>query len=82
MISCQQYDYLEIACLYHFLVRITLKDQSVYEGIARDTRYNEHHQECLLIEIKQEEILLPTELMLSLQALTDNPHFSLIEFNA
>lgn len=82
MISCQQYDYLEIACLYRFVVRVTLDDHSIYEGIAQNTRYNAHHQECLLLKTQQEEILLPTEQMLSLQAVTRNPHFSLIEFHA
>ncbi|EGU38574.1 hypothetical protein VII00023_10604 [Vibrio ichthyoenteri ATCC 700023] len=81
MISCQQYDYLEIACLYHFPVRITLKDHSIYEGIAQNTRYNEQHQECLLLQTQQAEILLPTEQMISLHALIENPHFSVVEFS-
>lgn len=81
MISCQQHDYIEIACLYQFLIRVTLSDNTMIEGIAKDTLYNQHHQQCLLLLTEHGEIMQPIEKMLSLEALTANPHFSHVEFS-
>lgn len=37
MISCNQYDYIEIACMYKFPLRLTLVSNQVVEGTAIDT---------------------------------------------
>ncbi|OLQ91606.1 transcriptional antiterminator [Vibrio ponticus] len=80
MISCNQYDYLEIACMYHFPLRLVLLDGSIVEGIASDTGYNTHKQECLIIESNGEPRFIPTEQLKSLRVTIDNPHFSSVEF--
>ena len=35
-ISCELHDFLEIACLYGYRVKLTLKDQQIIEGNAID----------------------------------------------
>ncbi len=82
MISCQQYDYLEIACLYQFPVRITLTDGTIIEGIANDTRYDNQHQECLLLQTAQGEQLVATARLQSLEVTIVNPHFTFIKFGS
>ena len=82
MISCQQYDYIEIACLYQFPVRLTLTDGVIFEGIANDTRYDNHHQECLLLQTGQGAQLVPTARLQSLEVMLVNPHFTFIKFGS
>ncbi|HAS62263.1 MAG TPA: transcriptional antiterminator [Vibrio sp.] len=80
MISCSQYDYLEIACLYHFPIIVTLIDGGVIEGKALDTGYNDSRQECLLVETTMGEKWLSTEQLKSIEVTISNPHFSFVEF--
>ena len=35
-ISCDLHDYIEVACMYGYQVRLILKDQSTVEGKAKD----------------------------------------------
>ena len=46
-ISCDLYDYIEIACLYKIPVRLELKDGSFIEGNADDTIINDDKDECM-----------------------------------
>lgn len=39
MISCQQYDYIEIACLFNLPVELTLSDGRKHRGIAQTTSH-------------------------------------------
>ncbi|HAV6899945.1 TPA: transcriptional antiterminator [Vibrio vulnificus] len=80
MISCNQYDYLEIACLYRIGVCLTLKDGSEISGVPVKTGFNEHKQECLEVETGGDALWVPTDMILTMQALTENPHFTKIEF--
>ena len=76
MITCDQSDYLEIACLYRIPIALIWADGRRVEGKPLDTGYNEHREECLLMEIggNQEWVVLTgaTEML----ALVDNNHFS------
>ncbi|GAB2643818.1 Rho-binding antiterminator [Vibrio panuliri] len=80
MISCSQYDYLEIACLYHFPVKLTLLDGHELSGIACDTGYNALKQECLILEVEGTREYVVTDNLKSLRVTLDNPHFSFVEF--
>ncbi|NLC01465.1 MAG: transcriptional antiterminator, partial [Pseudomonas formosensis] len=46
MITCDQSDYLEIACLYRIPIALNWPDGRRVEGIPLDTGYNEHREEC------------------------------------
>lgn len=48
-ISCDLHDYLEIACMYHYQVRLWLKDGKTLAGKAIDT-VTQDKLEYLLIE--------------------------------
>ncbi|MBY8046086.1 Rho-binding antiterminator [Vibrio fluvialis] len=80
MISCSQYDYIEIACLYRLPVALTLQDGSVIQGTAKDTGRNTARQECMIVEDNSREHWIETAALVRMQALSDNPHFSDIHF--
>ncbi|MDF2155849.1 Rho-binding antiterminator [Vibrio sp. CAU 1672] len=81
MITCRQYDYIEIACMYNLPVEITLKNGMKHQGTAFDTGYDMQRQECLFIDVEGEHIALPTEQLLSMTALSNNPHFNQVKFD-
>ena len=82
MISCDLHDYIEIACMYKYHVKLMLADGSVIEGVCIDTLYNELKQECVKVVIKNQELDIELETILKMQAMTINPHFDLVEFNS
>ncbi|NGN98305.1 transcriptional antiterminator [Grimontia sp. S25] len=81
MIKCAEYDYVEIACLYHYPVRLKMKDGGVNEGIAKDTARNIQKEECMVLDVDGEEVLVVLDNVTSMKALVDNPHFCEITFS-
>ena len=81
MISCANHDYVEIACMYHFKVKLYLKNSRIVEGKALQTTYNENKEECIILEteIGKQEIVL--ERVASMEAVRKNPHFDKINFS-
>jgi Rho-binding antiterminator len=49
-INCELHDYLEIACLYGYRVKLTLKDQQIIEGKALDVLTTAEKREYLMID--------------------------------
>ncbi|MFT5503151.1 MAG: Rho-binding antiterminator [Gammaproteobacteria bacterium] len=47
MIGCAQYDNIDLACLFHYRIRLTLNSDQVIEGVALDTGWDSNHQECI-----------------------------------
>jgi len=81
MISCSDYDYIEIACMHRYLVRLTLKDGESLEGKALDTARNEDKQECIKLAVDSTEQLVVLDTLSKLEVLVDNPHFQLKTFD-
>ncbi|ASG02174.1 Rho-binding antiterminator [Vibrio anguillarum] len=81
MVTCSQYDYIELACLFHLPVKLTLKNGLTYSGTAMDTLRNEHQQECIVLKNEQSEHLIETNALLMMEALSSHPHFTLIKFD-
>ncbi|MBU2898260.1 transcriptional antiterminator [Vibrio pectenicida] len=80
MISCSEYDYIEIACLYQIPIRLVTESAQVFEGKAKTTNYDDHRRECIVIETLCGDIQIPTETLVSMTALINNPHFREIVF--
>lgn len=80
MITCDQSDYLEIACLYRIPIALDWADGRRVEGIPLDTGYNDQCQECLLLQLggKKEWIVLGD--VQSMTALAKNAHFEQVYF--
>ncbi|MBM7456743.1 Rho-binding antiterminator [Oceanisphaera litoralis] len=81
MMSCEQHDYIEIACLYRYPVILTLTSGAELVGIALDTARNELRQECIRIRDHDAEHLVPLATISRMTANIDNPHFRVISFD-
>lgn len=80
MLNCHIHDYVEIACMYRIAVRLTMKSGELEEGVAYDVVRNIEKQECLLLKQGDHDNNIILEEVQSMQALTNNSHFSLVEF--
>jgi Rho-binding antiterminator len=80
MISCNQHDYIEIVCMYHYPIKLRLKSGEVIEGIAQDTQRNEKRDECIKIETETGERLVVLSELKQLEVCVENPHLKLVVF--
>lgn len=80
MISCSDYDYIEIACMCRYPVKLTMKVGQPLEGIALDTARDEINNECLKLNVKETDILVILDEINKLEVLVENPHFSEVVF--
>ncbi|NOH80043.1 transcriptional regulator [Vibrio sp. RE86] len=80
MISCGDYDYIEIVCMHRYPVRLTLKLGECIEGTALDTARDENKQECIKLETETEQQLVVLDNLTKLDVLVENPHFRVKRF--
>lgn len=92
MISCHLHDYIEIACMYQYPVKFTMKNGKSIECTALDTKYNDTKEECIKVRLKPSqksnkekaihdvETLIPVDDIATLEILIENPHFSFVSF--
>ena len=75
MLKCDLHDYIELVCLYHYPLKLTLNSGAVFTGKALTTRYNDQRQECLIIrqhnDAEQQVVLDDITL---LEVTVSNPH--------
>lgn len=81
MISCHEYDFIEIVCMHRYSIRLTLKTGEVLECIALDTQCNEQREECIKIKINNSEQLVVLDSLFKLEVCIDNPHFTEMFFS-
>ncbi|OAI09506.1 transcriptional regulator [Methylomonas methanica] len=77
-IACDLHDYIEIACLYGYQVRLTLKDKRIVEGRALNMMTEEKREFLLLDHNPTEKIAL--DQLAKLQVLTPNARFTEVIF--
>lgn len=78
-IACDLHDYLEIACMYHYQIRLVLKDGSSLIGTAIDTVTKDKREYLLIddsVEIRQVELIQ----LKKLEVLTANAQFKDVVF--
>tara|TARA_R110002167_G_scaffold37563_22_gene117689 strand:+ start:278 stop:526 length:249 start_codon:yes stop_codon:yes gene_type:complete len=80
MISCDRHDYIEIACMYRYPIRITLKSKLTIDCMALDTKQNEQRDECILVVCNETKKLIILNDIETIEVLIDNPHFTLVSF--
>ena len=81
MVTCDQTDYIEIACMFRYPVRLTLKSGAAIECTALDTARNESREECIKVLIKDNEQLVTLDDLAKMQVLVENPHFLEVSFS-
>lgn len=79
-ISCELHDYLEIACMYGYRVKLTLKDHQTIEGKALDTLTASDKQEYLVIDNGHAQQKIELNQLAKMQALTPNAKFTEVIF--
>lgn len=78
LIACDLHDYIEIACVYGYRVRLTLKNNHVIEGQAQ-TIVTEQKREFILLNNAQTGKIALDDLA-KLQVLTPNAQFHEVIF--
>jgi len=81
MISCNEYDYIEIVCMYHYPINITFKSGELLSCIALDTKRNDKRQECMEVDVQGVNQLVVLDEVAQLKVMTENPHFQVISFS-
>lgn len=81
MISCDQHDYIEIACTFRYPIKLTLRSGAVIEGVALDTELDENRNECIKVDVKGTESLIVLKDISVLEVCVDNPHFHSVSFD-
>ena len=80
MLKCDLHDYIEIVCLYHYPLKLTLSSGAVLSGTAVTTRYNDQRQECLVIKQNDNDELVLLEDIALLEVTVANPHLQQVRF--
>ena len=80
VLSCDKHDYLEIICMFHYLVKVTEKTGTVIEGKAVDVQITDEKQEALLIQSLDDETLIATDNIATIDVLTPGARFKQIVF--
>lgn len=78
-LDCELHDYIEIACLFQYRVRLTLSDRRVYEGRAITTSAREG-EEYLVLRVAGEALRLPIHQLAHMSVLTHPARFSDVTF--
>jgi len=81
MVSCSEHDYIEVACLYRYPVKLTMKAGEPVTGIALDTARNEAREECIKINADETEVLVELNGIAKIEALVENKYFTEIVFD-
>ena len=81
MVSCNEYDYVEIVCMYNYQIKLTMKSGECITCIALDTQYNEDREECIKVKHEDTETCIALNSISILEITVKNPHFKTITFN-
>ncbi|MBQ4846747.1 Rho-binding antiterminator [Pseudoalteromonas sp. MMG005] len=76
VMTCDDHDFIEIACLYNYSIKITTRSADNYQGRALDTQYNQQRQQCICIVCDEQPILIELDTIAEIHVLTPNPHFN------
>lgn len=80
MISCSEYDYIEIVCLFRYPVKLTMKVGESIKGVAIDVLRNHSCNECIKLNTNETDILIELDGIYKLEVLINNPHFTEVIF--
>ena len=78
-LSCELHDYIEIACLYEYRLKLTLKNEQTIKGKAKDIVTTAEKREYLIIEDGLEQRVELIQLA-KMEVMTPNALFKEINF--
>lgn len=79
IISCEQHDFVEVACMYRYRLKLVLKNKQMIEGTAIDIVNSSEKQEYLVIDSDSRLQIELTQLA-KMEVLTTNAKFSEVIF--
>lgn len=79
VISCELHDFVEVACMYGYQLKLMLKNNQIIEGKAIDIVNSPERRECLVIDCGSRQHIELTQLA-KMQVLTPNAKFNEIVF--
>lgn len=79
-IDCNLYDYVEIACMYRYPVRVATTDGAIATGLAIDTLIDKDKAEYLKLAVDGEERLVRLDTLTALEPLAPNAKFGKVRF--
>lgn len=80
-ISCELHDFVEVACMYGYQLKLILKNHQVIEGKAIDIVNSPERHEYLVIDSDSRQQIELTQLA-KMQVLTPNAKFSEVVFSS
>ncbi|MEO9944655.1 MAG: Rho-binding antiterminator [Paraglaciecola sp.] len=80
MISCEYYDYIEVACMYGYTIRLTLKSGASVLGTAVDTSRNEQSDECIKMKVDDNHMLVTLNSITTMHVLDNYAQFKVVNF--
>ncbi|MEK6595081.1 MAG: Rho-binding antiterminator [Pseudomonadota bacterium] len=78
-ISCELHDFVEVACMYGYQIKLILKNNQVIEGKAIDIVNSPERRECLVIDNDSRQQIELTQLA-RMQVLTPHAKFNEVVF--
>ena len=82
ILSCDLYDYMEIACMYAYKIELQLKDGQRYTGKPRTIIISDHKEYLMFLPdaVPARELQLNLLELKSMRVLSENARFEFIEF--
>lgn len=80
-IDCDLHDYLEVACLYHYWLRIELTDGTSMSAKALTTCTTRDKEEFLLVEYNDNQQKIRLDRLSAIATLTTGATFSVVNFS-
>lgn len=78
-ISCDLHDFVEVACMYGYQLKLILKNDQIIEGKAIDIVNSPEKNECLVIDSGTRQLVELIRLA-KMEVLTPNAKFSEVIF--
>lgn len=78
-ISCELHDFVEVACMYGYQLKLILKNNQTIEGKAIDIVNSPERRECLVIDNDSRQQIELTQLA-RMQVLTPHAKFNEVVF--
>jgi Rho-binding antiterminator len=80
IIDCELHDYIEVACMYGYQVRLILRDEQIFEGKAKDIATTAEKREFLIVDNEQGSQQVELIQLKKMQILTPNAQFKEVVF--
>ena len=79
-IACELYDYVELACMYQYRLRVCTTDGQSLEGTAVDARADGNGNEFIAMRAPGRELLVRLDAVTTMETLTEGAGVGEVRF--